>query len=277
MVRLGIGSYTFGWASGAYSSAEISSTRSIPFLSAEDLIDTAVSLDVQVVQICDKPALDTLSAGELRGLADRARRHGIDIEVGTTGSDPDHLRRYVEIAERLESRLLRTLLGDPTQGFAKEQRQLEELIPALERSHVVLAIENHERYACQDLARLVQRLNSGSIGVCLDTVNSLGRGEGVREVVETLMGHARCLHVKDFTAVRGSANMGFSIVGAVAGQGRLDIPAQLEAFRAASPSGSVILEQWTPFGGSLEESIRVQEDWAKEGLRYLRRVADRRS
>lgn len=270
MFRLGIGSYTFGWASGAYSSQEISSARSIPSLSAEDLIDKAVSLDVRVVQICDKPALHELSSGQIRGLADYAKQHGIEIEVGTTGTDPDHLKRYVEIAEQLDCRLLRTLMGEPTKGFSEECRHLEGLIPALEQADVALAIENHERYSCRDLAWLVGRLSSARIGVCLDTVNSLGRGEGVREVVETLMPHARCLHVKDFASVRGSANMGFSIVGAVAGRGRLDIPAQLSAYLAAHPSGSVILEQWTPFGANLEESIRLQEDWALEGLRYLK-------
>jgi sugar phosphate isomerase/epimerase len=153
----------------------------------------------------------------LRSIAGRARRHGIEIEVGTTGTDPDHLKRYVGIAEQLDSRLLRTLMGESTTLFREEERQLEELIPALEQADVLLAIENHERYSCEDLARLVRRLKSTRIGVCLDTVNSLGRGEGVREVVETLMTHARCLHVKDFAAVRGSANMGFSIVGAIAG------------------------------------------------------------
>jgi len=270
MFRLGIGSYTFGWASGAYSSKEISSSRSIPCLSSEDLIDKAVSLGVQVVQICDRPALHELSSGQIRSLADHARRHGIEIEVGTTGTDPDHLNRYIEIAQQLNSHLLRTLMGEPTKGFAEEGRHLAGLIPALERADVVLAIENHERYSCHDLARLVRHLSCARIGVCLDTVNSLGRGEGVREVVETLMPNARCLHVKDFAAVRGSANMGFSIVGAIAGRGRLDIPAQLSAYLKAYPSGSVILEQWTPFGANLEESIRLQEDWAREGLRYLK-------
>jgi hypothetical protein len=45
---------------------------------------------------------------------------------------------------------------------------------------------------------------------------------------------------------------------------------QLRAYLSAFPSGSVILEQWTPFTGNLEDSILLQENWAREGLRYLK-------
>jgi 3-oxoisoapionate decarboxylase len=270
MIRLGIGSYTFGWASGAYASKEMTETRKVPYLSAEDLLDKAKSLDVPVVQICDKPVLHELTAAQIDGIEKRAHRLGIQVEIGTTGTEPGHLRRYIEIAERLHARLLRTLITQPSEGLEKEQHHLEELVPVLERAGVALAIENHERYSCSGLARLVRPFDAGRIGICLDTVNSLGRGEGVREVAQILMNRALCLHVKDFTAVRGASNMGFTIIGTVAGHGRLDIPAQIAAYTSANASGSVILEQWTPFAGSFEESIAMQESWAFEGLRFLK-------
>jgi sugar phosphate isomerase/epimerase len=275
MLRLGIGSYTFGWASGAYATCEIEESRTIPILDAEALLDRARSLDVSLVQLCDRPALHELSRGRLDDIRRRARQLELQVEIGTTGMAPAHLKRYIEIAERLQARLLRTLITQPSSGLQMEKAQIEEILPMLERSGVSLAIENHERYSCLDLARLVESFDARQVGICLDTVNSLGRGEGVQEVVDALMDRALCLQVKDFTAIRGASNMGFLITGAVAGQGRLDIPKQVSAYRSASPSGSVILEQWTPFEDSLERSIAVQEEWALEGLRYLKSVVAR--
>ena len=63
----------------------------------------------------------------------------------------------------------------------------EELLPLLEETGIVLAIENHERYGYRELLGLVEDCDSSHVGVCLDSVNSLGRGEGVWEVADALL------------------------------------------------------------------------------------------
>jgi 3-oxoisoapionate decarboxylase len=108
------------------------------------------------------------------------------------------------------------------------------------------------------------------VGVCLDTVNSLGRGEGVREVTEALMPFTKSLHVKDFTVVRNESNMAMAVVGAPAGHGKLDIPALLLMLKAHQPDASVVLEQWTPLRDSFDETVRLEEEWADSGIRYLK-------
>jgi len=48
----------------------------------------------------------------------------------------------------------------------------------LERAHVCLAIENHDRFTAKQFRDLVARLNSPCVGICLDTGNSwLGGSE----------------------------------------------------------------------------------------------------
>ena len=270
MIRLGIGSYTYGWATGAYSSDEIAAARTLPYLTSKELVDCACELGVTVLQVCERPSLHLLEEGEIDELARYAQARGVSLELGTTGSDPGHLHRYLELADRLDAHLIRTLFLNPSDHLREETRRLARLAPSLEERGITLAIENHERYASSDLVGLLRAVGSERIGVCLDTVNSLGRGEGVAEVVGALMPYTKCLHVKDFVAIRGKSNMGFEIVGAPTGTGRLDIPAHLAAFRAVCPDGSVILEQWTAYTGNFEESVRIQEEWAREAIEYLR-------
>jgi sugar phosphate isomerase/epimerase len=64
--------------------------------------------------------------------------------------------------------------------------------------------------------------------------------------------------------------MGFTITGAVTGQGKLDVPRLLRRMHDTRPDVGVILEQWTPLIGTVEESIAEQERWAVEGVRYLK-------
>ena len=122
------------------------------------------------------------------------------------------------------------------------------------------------------MIELLESLATPHVGVCLDTVNSLGRGEGVEEVTQALLPLTACMHVKDYTVIRGDTDMGFTIVGAPAGEGKLEIPDQLSRLKEANPEASVVLEQWTPFADTIEQTITLQERWASRGIHYLKKV-----
>jgi sugar phosphate isomerase/epimerase len=64
--------------------------------------------------------------------------------------------------------------------------------------------------------------------------------------------------------------MELTITGAPAGQGRLDIPAQLQALREIQPDASVVLEQWIPFLDNMEKTVELENRWADAGLKYLK-------
>jgi sugar phosphate isomerase/epimerase len=135
-----------------------------------------------------------------------------------------------------------------------------------------LAIENHEMYSYRDLVGPFERLSCPHIGVCIDTVNSQRRGEDIEEVSEALLPFAPCLYVKDFIAVRGDIDMGFTIVGVTAGEGKLNIPDQLARLKNINPEASVILKQWLPFTDTIEHTVTIQEQWAEKSIAYLKRV-----
>lgn len=269
-MRLGIGSYTYGWASGAYGWGAMGLSLDRPFMTAPELIDRAHALQVPVVQICVRPSLHEMNARQLEEIRTRADEKDVEIEVGTKGSDPEHLLRYLDIARALGANLVRTIFTDVSPGLRTETEQIASIGRRYEDNRVYLAIENHEALQFRDLAALIENINSRYIGVCLDTVNSLGRGEGIQEVTDALMKHTRTLHIKDFTVIRGETDMGFTITGAPTGQGRLDIRSQLLSLKSTNPHASVVIEQWTPFTGDIDRTIELQERWAEQGIEYLK-------
>src|SRR4051812_31754005 len=106
-MRLGIGSYTYGWAVG------MEGDRPPAPLSAPGLIDRAVSLGVGIVQLCDNLPGSTFDADSVAGIREYARRHDVQIQVGTRGCRPEHLRAFARIAAELGSPVLRVVLDAP--------------------------------------------------------------------------------------------------------------------------------------------------------------------
>jgi sugar phosphate isomerase/epimerase len=256
-MKVGISSWTYPWAVGV--DGQCPSRR----VDALRLLERAGAMGAQVVQIADNLPLDGSLVGPLhRAAAD------IEIELGTRGTEAGTLLRYLEYAVALGSRLIRTL---PSEGCTADT--LRAVLPEFERERVVLAIENYECLPSVELAAIVARLDSPWVGICLDTVNSLGALEMPEFTVKTLAPYTVNLHVKDFAIVRVPHRMGFEIAGRPAGQGRLDLPWLIDQVRSCGREPNLVLEQWPPFTGSLEETMAGEAAWAEAGMNYLKRVA----
>lgn len=267
-MRLGISSYAFTWAIGVpgYPPAKP--------LTAPELLERASQLGVRVVQFADNLPLDRLSDAEQNDLKAEAERRGLMLEVGTRGVTPDHLRRYLDLTRRMGSNLLRTIPEASETGMSTEEmvESLRSLIPEMGAAGVRLGLENHGRTAVADLRQIVEAVGSPWVGICLDTVNSLGMAEGPAVVVEALARYTVNLHVKEFVVVRALHQMGFAVEGRPAGQGQLNIAWLLESLRAAGVSPNAILEQWTPSQQNLETTIALEQSWATESVKYLRKL-----
>jgi sugar phosphate isomerase/epimerase len=236
-----------------------------------DLLERASALKVDVVQIADNLPLHTLDSAELGDARDQAADLGVAIEIGTRGVEPAHLLRYLSLAAQFDAVLLRTLTASAESQPSLEQAEkwIREVLPKFEDQGITLGLENYETYSCRELAALVRRLDSRRVGVCLDTVNSLGALETPDRVVETLAPLTVNLHIKDFIIDRVPEKMGFVVSGASAGSGRLDIPWLL----GQMPSGknvTAILEQWPPLKDSIEATVAMEQEWAERGVQYLR-------
>jgi sugar phosphate isomerase/epimerase len=237
-------------------------------MTAHDLLERAAGLGVGVVQIADNLPLEET---DIDALAVRAQELGIALEAGTCGIERETLERYLEIAQRIGSPVLRTLLDSSTWHPTPEEaaEALRRVAPAFERASIVLAIENHDRFPAATLRQVVEAAGSAHVGVCLDTANSLGCGEGIEQVLAALGGLTVNVHIKDFVVRRLPHNKGFAVEGVPAGRGLLDIPAILARIPRQV---SVIVELWPPPEASVEASIAKEEAWAAESVLYLRGV-----
>jgi sugar phosphate isomerase/epimerase len=269
-MRLGINTYTYMWSIG-FEGAEPASP-----LTAMGMLGKARELGVRVVQIGPNLPLDRLPESELREFADCAKSWEIEIELATRGLELDHLGRQAALARCLGATLIRTIPEiDGRPAHASEVGGcLRQLLPLIDGEGLRLGIENGKIPAV-DLARLIDSAESPRIGVVLDTTNSLAVPEGWRYVAEVLAPYVMCLHLKEFIIKRAWHMMGFICEGRPAGQGQLDIPWLLETCRRSPHDYNVIIELWPPEQKTLQETIRLEQAWAIESVRFMRQyVAD---
>jgi sugar phosphate isomerase/epimerase len=65
--------------------------------------------------------------------------------------------------------------------------------------------------------------------------------------------------------------MGFSVTGTPAGEGRVNFDWVLEELCRHGRTGiSVIVEHWPPFAGTIEETLRIEEEWLVRSVKFLR-------
>ena len=145
----------------------------------------------------------------------RAERDGIALEIGARGLTDEHLNRYIDLCCRFRARLLRFVIDAPGYEPTTDEVMtvLRKAIPLLHWHGIVLGLENHDRLKASEFAGIVEQVDSPNVGICLNSVNSMGSGEGLAEVVRTLAPHTVNLHIKDFGIERLPHLVGFQIDG----------------------------------------------------------------
>lgn len=263
-MKLGISSYTFGWSIGVKGY-----TPSNP-MNAEGLLNAAIGLGIQLVQIADNIPLQHMSRNELQRLGQRASEMGIQVEIGTRGLSVERVLDFVRIAHTLNANLIRIVVDES--GYEPSIETIVEILKSVTGSlaGLRLAIENHDRIPSADLRQIVELAASDRIGICLDTANSLGAGEGLETVLCNLKTHTINLHIKDFQITRVPTMMGFQVEGRPAGDGMLDISQLVRTIDDYGRCETAILELWTPAEQSLDETIAKENLWARRSINYLK-------
>ena len=267
-LEIGIGSYTYTWAIGVPGYAV-----AVP-MTAFGLIEKASELSAKVVQFADNMPLDGFSDEKLLELFQFAQSQSIKLEVGSKGLTSERLKRYIAVAQALHSDILRFVIDE--NDYRPSPEQVVDIIrpyfPVLEAANIRLALENHDRSKAVEFVQIIQACNSPYVGICLDTVNSLGVPEGTGEVIRELLPYTVNLHVKDFIIERFYHKLGFKVEGVPAGKGKLDIPFLMRELSALGKCKTAILELWTPWGDTVEETIARENQWAVESMIYLNKI-----
>jgi sugar phosphate isomerase/epimerase len=267
-MKLGISSYTYTWAVGI--------PGSIPEdpLSICGLLEKAYASGIKLVQIADNLPVEKLTEDELELLFDYSFEKGISLEMGGRGLTPEHTMKCLVAAQVIRSPILRMVIDstgyEPT--ITEIKGIIKDLLPEFSSRRIKLAIENHDRLKAREFAGIISSIGSEWVGICLDSVNSMGAGEGFETVSDILIPFTINLHLKDFTIRRISHKMGIIIEGAPAGKGMLNIPDLLLKTSQNGLCQSAILELWTPPEPEIESTVLKEEKWAQESINYLKNL-----
>jgi len=199
---------------------------------------------------------------------------GVEIEMGGRGLTPEHTIKCLEAASFLNSPILRMVIDGA--GYEPDLNSvisaIKELVPEFKTRKIKLAIENHDRFKAREFEHIIQSVGSEWVGICLDSVNSMGAGEGFEEVSRILLPYTINLHIKDFTIRRVSHKMGIIIEGSPAGKGMLNIKELIDKLIILKQCDTAILEQWTPPENEIRDTIGKEERWANESIEYLKTI-----
>jgi sugar phosphate isomerase/epimerase len=269
-VTIGLSSYAFFWRS---------SDRVPEPMDVEDMVRETASLGVGLLQLCDVPGLEELPSERLAALRELAVDRGVALELGTRGTDPEHLRRWLGIARALDVVLLRSMWtsGEDRPDREETLRRLRSIAPDLEAASVTLALETYEQVSTAELVDVVATLDHPRIRICLDPANTVANLEPPADVVARCAPYVANWHVKDFDFSRNPGWVGFVYTGTALGDGRLDY----DGFRALlDPDArgiTQIIEFWLPWQDTVPASeqalvtTRLEAEWTATTLDHLRR------
>jgi len=112
-------------------------------------------------------------------------------------------------------------------------KNIESVAPIVEKYKIPLAIENHKDWLIPHMLKMLKKIASEYVGVCIDTNNSFALLEDPMDLVETYAPWAHCVHLKDMAVCEYED--GFLIADVALGEGTLDLPKIVEIIRKVRP------------------------------------------
>ena len=249
--RMGIVVHSYGnrWQSKA------SSTAYPGFTNAIDLLEHCHQLGAGGVQV----VVGGWTSDFARNVRDRREKLGLYLE-GSIGlpKNADDIARFgqeVTNAKEAGAKVLRTVCSTgrryetyhSPEAFAEMKKNalasLRLAEPVLRKEKVKLAVENHKDWRAQELATLLQQLDSEWIGATIDFGNNIALLEDPMAVVQTLAPFVVSTHLKDMAVVEYAD--GFLLSEVPLGEGILDLPRMIDLCRQKNPAVTFNLEMIT--------------------------------
>jgi 3-oxoisoapionate decarboxylase len=262
-MAIGLSTYAFFWRSSSGVAAP---------LTLRDMLAQTHDIGCAVLQICDYPQIESLTARELRDLRQVATDLGVELELGTRGINPAHLHRYLDIAEHLRVTLVRSMLHTATHKPGQDEAValLKKVMPAFENQGVSIALETYEQVRTADLVGVIEGVRSDKLGICLDPANCVAGLELPHDVIERTAPYVKNMHIKDFAFTRQAGWVGFTLAGCPLGEGLLDYD-QMVTVVDPEPRGiNQIVEHWLLWQDDAETTCATETQWTQQSVDYLR-------
>lgn len=261
-MALGLSTYAFFW--------QIANEKEQP-ISIEDMLEKTAELGGQVFQICDYPQIETYSPQQLQQIKTKAEQLAITLELGTKGILTEHLKHYLEIAKRLNVRVIRSMFNTLTHKPSLEEAEqlLRSVLPYFEEQNIQLCIETYEQVSTTNIMSVIDKIDHRLLGICLDPANCVAALEHPKEVIDKTASRVLNLHIKDFAFSRKDGWVGFSLAGAPLGTGLLDYDYLIQKINPNEKGINQIIEHWLPWQGDMATTCKIEDEWTRHNMQYL--------
>ena len=271
-MKLGLDSYSYHLTFGAH--PDFTPERKMDLF---QFIERVAELGLDGFQI-DPMHLENKTTEYLNEILALTREKNLFLEYGAMGIEADYLGDELEICAQLESPVLRTFIGfdryhkntnikDEIEGAIYHLKKVK---PRAEALGIKIAIENHGDVNSLELLEIIQRVDSGNIGVCLDLGNSLVTFEDPLRVVERLAPHTFTTHFKDY-AIR-MTNFGFKVIGVALGEGNIDLFSALKILKEKTSLDKIILEIPVEAEAEESETLKKEDSIIRQSVDFARNV-----
>lgn len=136
----------------------------------------------------------------IKMVAAAIRDRGLAVDIETSGTDPVHLTRLLDLAVALGADHLRTYTrhaGERTNVVDATIRDLVEIGPVAADRGIPVLLENHEEFTGTEIARILERVDHPSVGALYDYGNSMMLREDPLDALEAMLPWTRAAHLKD--------------------------------------------------------------------------------
>jgi 3-oxoisoapionate decarboxylase len=260
-------------------------------LTAFQLLDLLIVLDLEGAHL-DDGVLEYLDEGYLKEVGTSARDAGLYLEYnfsmdrGGFGIGIQHdLKAAIQTAGALGAdivkvsmELLRPRPVAASRFHPKVIEQMErvanmltEAVPLAADHGIRLAVENHCDSFSEEIVWLLDRVDSPTVGACIDTVNGLHVTEDPMAAIERLAPRAITNHFRDDRIE--FQRWGFKLVGTAVGEGDIDMRRAYELFRERSSMERINIETEleTPLD-DMQKALDMEIDAIRRSVRYCRQV-----
>jgi len=224
------------------------------------LLARAADLGLRGIEFADLSQFESLDYSYLSRLRSRAEALDLYLEVGASGTEPQHLEDLVRVCYALGASVLRTTIGLPAASAASARRPaspddfetlLQQVVDNIRASlrlakkyDVWIAIENDADLTSQELVSLLSHLEGEPVGACLDTANPLAVIEDPVEAARNLARRALTVHLKDYQMA--PTHQGYALLGVPLGRGVVDLESIVEILQQANPDIALNIEVAAP-------------------------------
>ena len=270
-LKLGLFSYSYRMAFGSHD------VKPRQPMNLFEYIEHVHDLGFDGIQI-DLTHLTSHDPAYLAELRSAAEERKLFVEYGSAYLEADTAAEELRVASSLGAPLMRTFMGfsrfergtDVAGETSRAVTLLRSLAPQAADLGIRIALENHCDATTPELLQVIERVDSPTVGVCVDLGNFMIHLENPVEAVKQLAPHIINTHFKDYDMKM--ENWGFKSYGVALGEGVIDLRAVLDILVNEAHLDRIMLEIVSEPQASEAETLALEEENVRRSYQFAREV-----